>query len=92
MEEEKDRRMDAADLPEANAATDLGLVDNIAASITGILVMFTTYESFKAPTSSSSEAFVPCPFLLGFALKQPSILPRRPDVRIIGRRPGVYRK
>jgi len=49
MEEEKDRRMDAADLPEANAATDLGLVDKIAASIMMSLVMFTTHESFKAP-------------------------------------------
>ena len=50
MEEEKDRRMamDAADLPEANAATDLGLVDKRAASIMKSLVMFTTHEVFKA--------------------------------------------
>ena len=41
--------MDAADLPEANAATDLGLVDKIAASVMMSLVMFTMHESFKAP-------------------------------------------
>lgn len=56
MEEEKDRRMDAADLPEANAATDLGLVDKITASIMRSLIMFTTHESFKAPTLRSYVA------------------------------------
>jgi len=43
-EEEKDRLMDELDLPEAKAATDLGLVDKIAASNMRSLVMFTTHE------------------------------------------------
>ena len=36
--------MDELDLPEAKAATDLGLVDKIAASNMRSLVMFTTHE------------------------------------------------
>ena len=39
--------MDAADLPEANAATDRGLVDKIAANVMRSLVMFTTRAILK---------------------------------------------